>query len=89
MAKQRVDGGRGRRPGVVKSAKRGGPGRGFWLALGVAVVLGVAGLGYLVSRPKVTVAAIDPNLPPMNTAVGGRPRACRTTHAVLPGKTTK
>jgi protein-disulfide isomerase len=65
MAKQRMDGGRGRRPGVVKSAKRGGPQRGFWLALGLAAVLGVAGLGYLVSRPKTTVAAIDPNLPPM------------------------
>ena len=34
--KQGVDGGRGRRPGVVTAAKRGGPGRGFWLALGVA-----------------------------------------------------
>jgi protein-disulfide isomerase len=65
MAKQRMDGGRGRRPGVVKSAKRGGPGRGFWLALGLAAVLGVAGLGYLVSRPKTTIAAIDPSLPPM------------------------
>ena len=65
MAKQRMDGGRGRRPGVVKSAKRGGPGRGFWLALGLAVVLGVAGLGYLVSRPKLTATTIDPSLPPM------------------------
>ena len=65
MAKQRVDGGRGRRPGVVNSAKRGGPGRGFWLALGLAVVVGIATLGYLVSRPKTTAAAIDPSLPPM------------------------
>ena len=65
MAKQRVDGGRGRRPGVVNSAKRGGPGRGFWLALGVAVVLGIGLLGYLASRPKVTATTIDPNLPPM------------------------
>jgi protein-disulfide isomerase len=65
MAKQRMDGGRGRRPGVVKSAKRGGPGRGFWLALGLAAVVGVAVLGYLMSRPKVTATAIDPSLPPM------------------------
>jgi len=65
MAKHRVDGGRGRRPGVVNSAKRGGPGRGFWLALGVAVVLGIGLLGYLASRPKVTATTIDPNLPPM------------------------
>jgi protein-disulfide isomerase len=65
MAKHRVDGGRGRRPGVVDSARRGGPGRGFWLALGVAVVLGIGLLGYLASRPKVTATTIDPNLPPM------------------------
>jgi protein-disulfide isomerase len=65
MAKQRGDGGRGRRPGVVSSAKRGGPGRGFWLALGLAVVFGVGLLGYLASRPKVAISAIDPNLPPM------------------------
>lgn len=65
MAKHRVDGGRGRRPGVVTSAKRGGPGRGFWLALGVAVVLGIAMLGYLTSRPKLTARTIDPTLPPV------------------------
>jgi protein-disulfide isomerase len=49
----------------VTAAKRSGPGRGFWLALGLAVVLGVAVLGYLVNRPKVTATTIDPNLPPM------------------------
>ncbi|PYP75848.1 MAG: hypothetical protein DMD35_20405 [Gemmatimonadetes bacterium] len=65
MAKHRVDGGRGRRPGVVNSAKRGGPGRGFWLALGLVVVLGIGLLGYLASRPKLTATTIDPNLPPM------------------------
>ena len=65
MAKQRMDGGRGRRPGVVNSAKRGGPGRGFWLALGAAVVLGIGLLGYLASRPKLTATTIDPNLPAM------------------------
>jgi len=65
MAKHRVDGGRGRRPGVVTSTKRGGPGRGFWLALGLAVVVGIGLLGYLASRPKLTATTIDPNLPPM------------------------
>ena len=65
MAKQRVDGGRGRRPGVVNSAKRGGPGRGFWLALGVVAVLGLGALGYVASRPKVTARTVDPNLPQM------------------------
>jgi protein-disulfide isomerase len=63
MAKQRMDGGRGRRPGVVTSAKRGGPGRGFWLALGLAAILGLGALGYLTTRPKVTATTIDPNLP--------------------------
>ena len=65
MAKHGMDGGRGRRPGVVKSTKRGGPGRGFWLTLGLVVVLGIGLLGYLASRPKVTATTIDPNLPPM------------------------
>jgi protein-disulfide isomerase len=50
---------------VVKETKRGGPGRGFWLALGLAVVLGIGLLGYLASRPKLTATTIDPNLPPM------------------------
>jgi protein-disulfide isomerase len=50
---------------VVSSAKRGGPGRGFWLALGLAAVLGVGLLGYLASRPKLTATTIDPNLPAM------------------------
>jgi protein-disulfide isomerase len=63
MAKERVDGGRGRRPGVVNSAKRGGPGRGFWLALGVVAVVGIGALGYVASRPRVTTRTIDPNLP--------------------------
>jgi protein-disulfide isomerase len=77
MAKQRGDGGRGRRPGVVSSAKRGGPGRGFWLALGLAAVLGVGVLGYLASRPKLTATTIDPSLPPMKAEgyVMGSPSA--------------
>ena len=63
MAKERVDGGRGRRPGVVNSAKRGGPGRGFWLALGGVAVIGLGALSYVASRPRVTARTIDPNLP--------------------------
>src|SRR5215210_4927049 len=65
MAKQRMDGGRGRRPRVVTEGKRRGPGRGFWLAIGLFAVLGLGGLGYLASRPKVTATTIDPNLPAM------------------------
>jgi protein-disulfide isomerase len=65
MAKQERDGGRGRRTGVVSSAKRGGPGRGFWIVLGVLVLLGVTGLSWMASRPKTQVTRIDPNLPAM------------------------
>jgi protein-disulfide isomerase len=50
---------------VVTAAKRSGPGRGFWLALGLVAVLGLGALGYVVSRPKVQTTQIDPTLPPM------------------------
>ena len=65
MAKQRVDGGRGRRPGVVNSAKRAGPGRGFWVALGALALLGVMGLSWMASRPKSQITRLDPSLPAM------------------------
>jgi protein-disulfide isomerase len=65
MAKQERDGGRGRRPGVVTSAKRGGPRRGFWIALGVIALLGITGLSWMASRPKTQVTRLDPNLPAM------------------------
>ena len=65
MAKDRVDGGRGRRPGVVKDARRGGPGRGFWIALVLIALLGVGALAWLSSRPKTQVTRIDPSLPPL------------------------
>jgi protein-disulfide isomerase len=48
---------------VVNAAKRGGPGRGFWLALGVVAVLGIGLIGYLANRPKATATTVDPNLP--------------------------
>ena len=63
MAKERVDRGRGRRPGVVTGARRGGPGRGFWIALVVIAVVGLGTLVYVATRPRVTSTAIDPNLP--------------------------
>lgn len=67
MGKQPVDGGRGggRRPAVVKSAKRSGPGRGFWLALGVVAVGGLGALAYVTNRPKAAAITVDPSLPPM------------------------
>jgi protein-disulfide isomerase len=69
MAKKRVDGGRGQRPGVVTAAKRRGPGNGFWLALGVVAVIGIGALGWVASRPKEVVRRTDPSLPPLK-AVG-------------------
>jgi protein-disulfide isomerase len=68
MAKQqRVDGGRGRRPGVVTAAKRRGPGRGFWVALGMVALLGIAALSWLASRPKTTATRVDASLPPVKS----------------------
>ena len=63
MAKQGRDAGRGRRPGVVGAAKRGGPGRGFWIALGVLALVGVTGLSWMASRPKAVATRLDPSLP--------------------------
>lgn len=63
MAKEGMGGGRGRRPGVVTKAKGRGPGRGFWLALGLVAVLGLGALGYVASKPRVTSTTVDPTLP--------------------------
>jgi protein-disulfide isomerase len=63
MARKDVEGRAGRRPGVVTSAKRGGPGRGFWMALGLVAVLGIGVLGYVLSRPKSDVSTLDASLP--------------------------
>lgn len=65
MARKGVDGGRGRRPGVVSSTRRGGPGRGFWTALAAVAIVGIVALAWLASRPKTRVSQIDPNLPPL------------------------
>jgi protein-disulfide isomerase len=65
MAKQGLEGGRGRRPGVVREAKRGGPPRAFWLALGLVAVIGIGTLAFVASRPKTQVSRIDPSLPPL------------------------
>ena len=77
MARKGVDGGRGRRPGVVNSAKRGGPGRGFWIALVGIAIVGIVALAWVASRPKNQVTQIDPNLPPLQAQgyVLGSPNA--------------
>jgi protein-disulfide isomerase len=50
---------------VVTAAKRTGPGRGFWIALGVLALLGIAGLSWKASQSKPQVARLDPSLPAM------------------------
>jgi protein-disulfide isomerase len=77
MAKEGMGGGRGRRPGVVTNAKSRGPGRNFWIALGLIAVLGLGALGYVASKPKVTSTAIDPTLPALKAEgyVMGSPNA--------------
>jgi protein-disulfide isomerase len=49
---------------VVTSAKRGGPG-GFWIALGVVSLLGIATLSWVASRPGPQATRVDPRLPPL------------------------
>lgn len=65
MAKQERDRGQGRRPGVVSKAKRGGPGRGFWIGIGLFALLLTAVLSWMASRPRTQVSRLDPNLPAM------------------------
>ncbi len=77
MAKQqRMEKGRGKRPGVVTSARRGGPPRGFWMALGLVAVIGIGSLAYLSSR-KEAPRTIDPTLPKVKSEgyVMGSPSA--------------
>ena len=64
MAKKVEPKGRGTsgRPGVVKAAKRGGPGKNFWLALGAVAVIGIGALSWVSTRPKAAPTAFDPNL---------------------------
>ena len=65
MAKKAGDGGRGRQSGVVTAAKRGGPGRGFWITLGALALAGVATLSWMASRAAARPTRLDPNLPTM------------------------
>jgi protein-disulfide isomerase len=54
---------RGSSANVVSGAKRGGPGRGFWIAAALVAVIGIGTLYWQTSQPKVTSRTIDPNLP--------------------------
>ncbi len=53
----------GSRPSAVAAAKRGGPGKGFWMAMAAVAVLGVGALSWVASRPKTTSSKVDPSLP--------------------------
>jgi len=77
MAAGKRPDGRGRRPAVVKDVRRGGPPRGFWLALGLVAVLGIGALAYTASRPKTQVSRVDPSLPALKAEgyVLGNPTA--------------
>ena len=48
---------------AVASARRAGPGRGFWLSVAAIVVVGVGLLAWQATKPKVTSRTMDPNLP--------------------------
>lgn len=68
MGKDRVGSSKGRRPGVVKSARKSN--RTFYIAIAVVAIVGIAALSYLTTRAATTnVIELDPTLPPVE-AVG-------------------
>ena len=64
MAKTVEPKGRGTagRKNVVKSSRRGGPPKGFWMALGVVALIGVGALSWVSTRPKPAPTTFDPNV---------------------------
>ena len=77
---KRPDTGRGRRPGVVKAAKKSGSSnRAFYLVIAAIAVVGIAALTYAASHPANGAAAspIDTTLPPVQSQgyVMGSPSA--------------
>jgi protein-disulfide isomerase len=66
MAKQRVETGRGRKPGVVKSSKKASTSnRAFYVIAGAIALLGIVALTYASTRPNGAALAsrIDSTLP--------------------------
>jgi protein-disulfide isomerase len=53
----------GKRPNVVSSAKRGGPPKGFWYALGAVAIIGIAALSWQATHSGPKATAVDPALP--------------------------
>lgn len=70
MGKDRVGSSRGKRPGVVKGARKGSN-RGFYIALAAVAIVGIAALAYVMMRGSQAslVTEVDPTLPPVD-AVG-------------------
>jgi protein-disulfide isomerase len=68
---------RGNNANVVSSSRRGGPGKGFWIAVALVVVVGAALLYQQVTKPKMTARTIDPTLPKLKAEgyVMGSPTA--------------
>jgi protein-disulfide isomerase len=60
MANKRVETGRGRKPGVVKSSKSSTSNRAFFLLIGSIAILGIGALTYLSTRPSGAAAAASP-----------------------------
>jgi protein-disulfide isomerase len=80
MANKRVDTGRGRKAGVVKSSKQSSTAnRSFYIIIGVIAVAGITALTYASTRPKGADVAsrIDTTLPPVQSSgyVTGSPSA--------------
>src|SRR4051812_35076791 len=70
MAKQRVESGKGRKPGVVKASKKASTSnRAFFLIVGAIAVLGIVALTYASTRPEAGAVAsrIDTTLAPVKS----------------------
>ena len=65
MANKRVDAGRGRKPGVVRTAKKSSPAnRAFYLIIAAIAIVGIAALTYASTRPRT-----QPNASPIDTTL--------------------
>lgn len=69
MGQDRLGSNKGRRPGVVKQAKKSN--RGFFIALAAVAIAGIAGISYFATRSSASrrVVEVDPTLPKV-AAVG-------------------
>jgi len=70
MAKERMEPGRGRKPGVVKASKSSTSNRAFYVLIAAVAVVGIAALTYQSTRPKdaVRTSPIDSSLPPVQSS---------------------